>query len=310
MKVLVTGGCGFIGANLVRRLVSSGHAVRVIDDFSTGCRAYVADEVVEIIEADVRDEHAITKSAKGMDAIVHLAARGSVVKSIEDPVLNFETNVQGTLSVLRACVGAEVQRFVFASTGGALMGNMPPPVDESTLPWPISPYGASKVCGEAYCHAFAGSYGVNPIILRFANVYGPWSGHKHGAVTRFISQALNGDPHVIYGDGSATRDYLFVEDICQGIEAGLTTAEFDSVFHLATGVETTIESLSLRIRTLAGTPDLPVVFLGPRLGEVERTYATAAKAREVLQWEPLVDLSAGLADTVAWFANHPRGFAA
>ena len=135
---------------------------------------------------------------------------------ITDPERNFEVNVQGTLNVLRAAVGAGVRRFIFASTGGALIGDATPPVSEQSLPKPISPYGASKLCGEAYCHAFAKSYGLETVCLRFGNVYGPHSAHKKGAVTVFIKALMTGEPIVIYGDGSASRDYVHVEDSAAG----------------------------------------------------------------------------------------------
>ncbi len=201
MRVLVTGGCGFIGANLVPRLLARGAEVRVLDDRSNSAPDPLPDGV-ELVAGDVRDPDAVARAAAGADAVIHLAAAGNVVESVADPIPNFDINARGTLTVLQGARDAGAGRFVFASTGGALIGDAPPPVDESSVPRPISPYGASKLAGEGYCHAFRGSYGLPTIALRFANVYGPRSAHKRGAVTRFIAGALRGEPLVIYGDGT------------------------------------------------------------------------------------------------------------
>jgi UDP-glucose 4-epimerase len=276
--------------------------VRVLDNLSRGSRDYVAGLDVEVIEGDIRDEGVTARAAEGVDTIVHLAAFGSVVESVADPLENFDVNVRGTLVVLRAAAAAGVRKLVFASTGGALMGNAPPPVDETTLPWPISPYGASKLCGEAYCHAFAGSFGLPVVALRFANVYGPLSGHKKGVVTNFIRHALRREPIVIYGDGSATRDFLFVDDLCEGICAAVDAALADEVLHLASGEETSIGDLAALILELTGASDLAVRYEEPRRGEVERTFARPDRAVDALGFAPAHTLPDGLRKTVEWFA--------
>ena len=218
--ILVTGGAGFVGATLVRRLVASGHVVRVLDNYSTGDAAYLAGVNAEQIEGDIRDAAALDAALAGIDAVVHLAAAGSVVKSVADPETNFDVNVTGTFRVLDAARRAGVERTVQASTGGALIGDATPPVNEFSLPKPISPYGASKLAGEGYAHAFAKSYGLRTVALRFANVYGPWSAHKPGAMTVFFRAIHTGEPIVIYGDGSSSRDYTHVEDISRALELG------------------------------------------------------------------------------------------
>ena len=173
------------------------------------------------MQGDVRDAEAVARAAAGTDAVIHLAAAGNVADSVADPFGNFEANARGTLYTLQAAARAGAARFVFASTGGALIGDAPPPVDEESMPRPISPYGASKLAGEGYCHAFRGAYGLPTIALRFANVYGPRSELKRGAVTRFVRAALDGTPITIYGDGAATRDFIHVRDLCAGIVAAL-----------------------------------------------------------------------------------------
>ncbi len=300
VRVLVTGGCGFIGANLVPLLLERGVEVRVYDNLSNGGRDRVPD--AEVVEGDVRDGDALAAAAAGVDAVIHLAAAGNVPDSVKDPVTNFEINGRGTLLALQAAARADAGRFVFASTGGALIGNAPPPVDETSVPRPISPYGASKLCGEGYCHAFAGSQGLRTVSLRFANVYGPRSERKKGAITAFIQRALRGEPLVIYGDGRATRDFIYVDDLCQGIVLGLEHPDARGVFHLASERETAIAELARLVVEATGA-DVPVEHLPPRPGEVERNFASCALARRTLGFAPAVGLEEGLARTVAWFRD-------
>src|SRR6202035_3306079 len=183
--------------------------------------AYLDGVGAELVEGDIRDTSALGAALAGIESIIHLAAAGSVVMSVADPVMNFEANVLGTFRVLDAARRAGVERVVLASTGGALIGDATPPVDESSLPKPISPYGASKLAGEGYAHAFAKAYGLRTVALRFANVYGPWSERKRGAMTMFFRAIQAGEPIVIYGDGSASRDYAHVEDISRALELAL-----------------------------------------------------------------------------------------
>jgi UDP-glucose 4-epimerase len=300
LRMLVTGGCGFIGANLVPMLRERGAEVRVLDDFSLAGPEHLDHDQVEILQGDVRDPDAVARAVAGMDCVVHLAAAGNVAASIEDPMSNFDVNARGTLVLLHAAVRADVERFVFASTGGALMGDAPPPVDETSVPRPISPYGASKLCGEGYCHAFRGSYGLATVALRFANVYGPRSEHKQGAVTTFVTRALNGEPLTIYGDGGATRDFIYVDDLCAGICAALDARDADGVIHLASERETAIEELARLVIAIAGA-DVPIEHVARRRGEVERTFAMSRRAADLLGFRAAVGLEDGLRRTVEWF---------
>jgi UDP-glucose 4-epimerase len=299
VRILVTGGCGFIGSNLVPLLLQRGEEVRVLDNFAIGGADRVPDGV-ELIEGDVRDANALAGAARGVEAVIHLAAAGNVADSVTDPLSNFEVNARGTLLTLQSAAQAGVERFVFASTGGALIGDAPPPVDESSLPRPISPYGASKLAGEGYCHAFRGSYGLETIALRFANVYGSGSDLKRGAVTTFIKRALAGEPLTIYGDGGATRDFIYVDDLCAGILAALDRREVQGVVHLASERETTIEELA-HLVLAAAESDAPIEHVARRRGEVERNFAVARLAGEVLGWRAGMRLEDGLAATVEWF---------
>ena len=304
-RILVTGGAGFIGANLVRRLLADGWAVRVLDLLVTGRKEYLDGLDVEFVAGDIRIPEVVADALTGVDAVAHLAASGSVVQSVADPASNFSTNVIGTFTVLDQARQADVRRLVFSSTGGALIGDATPPVDERSVPRPISPYGASKMVGEAYGHAFAKSYGLHTVSTRFANVYGPYSGHKGGAITVFF-KALHADqPLIIYGDGKASRDYLYVDDICAGIQLGLTAdVPAGSVYHLATGVETTVTQLADACRRVVGKPDHPIEFRPPRPGEVNRNFASYDLARAELGFSPTVGLDEGLARTWHWYLEH------
>ena len=307
-RILVTGGAGFIGATLVRRLVTAGHRVRVLDNYSTGEVSHLAGVDAELVEGDIRDGDALDAALAGADAVVHLAAAGSVIMSIADPAANFDVNVLGTFRVLDAARRAGVERTVQASTGGALIGNATPPVSESSLPKPISPYGASKLAGEGYAHAFAAAYGLRTVALRFANAYGPWSEKKPGVIPVFFRAIHAGEPIVIYGDGSASRDYTHVDDISRAIELALDRdVPGGTVLHVASGVETTTAQLADLCRSTAGAPDHPVEYRPPRTGEVGRNFASYDLARQVLGYAPSISREEGIRQTWQWFAESVFG---
>jgi len=301
-RVLVTGGAGFVGATLVRRLAGTGYLVRVLDNYSTGDPSYLGGVDAELVEGDIRDGRALDAALAGMDAVVHLAAAGSVIASIADPAANFDVNVVGTFRVLDAARRAGVERTVQASTGGALIGDATPPVTERSLPKPISPYGASKLAGEGYAHAFAAAYGLRTVALRFANAYGPWSARKQGAMTLFFRAIHAGQPIVIYGDGSASRDYTHVDDISRAIELALERdVPGGTALHIASGVETTVRELADLCRAAAGVPDHPVEYRPGRAGEVGRNFASYDLARQVLGYAPSVSREDGIRRTWRWF---------
>jgi len=277
-RVLVTGGAGFVGATLVRRLVDSGWAVRVLDNLTTGDVAHLEGVDAELVEGDIRDAKTLDDALDGIESVVHLAAAGSVVMSVADPATNFNVNVFGTFQVAK------------------------PPVDEHSLPKPISPYGASKLAGEGYAHAFAKVYGLGTIALRFANAYGPWSARKRGAITTFFRAINAGEPIVIYGDGSASRDYTHVDDICHALELALDSdVPGGAVFHIASGVETTVQVLADLCRDAAGVPDHPIEYRPKRPGEVERNFASYDLARRVLGYVPTIRREEGIRSTWEWF---------
>jgi UDP-glucose 4-epimerase len=307
-RVLVTGGAGFVGATLVRQLVEAGHSVRVLDNYSTGDPAHLDGVPAELVEGDIRDEAGMYAAVAGMEAVIHLAAAGSVIKSIEDPVTNFEVNALGTFRVLDAARRAGLERTVQASTGGALIGNATPPVDETSLPKPISPYGASKLAGEGYAYAFSQCYEMRTIALRFGNVYGPWSERKQGAMNMFFKAIHAGEPIVIYGDGTSSRDYIHVDDIATALRLALERdVDGGTVLHIASGVETTVQELADLCRRAAGVPEHPIEYRPGRPGEVDRNFASYELAGKVLGYAPTITREGGIRRTWHWYAESVFG---
>src|SRR5436309_2015247 len=243
--VLITGGCGFIGANLVRFLADrTDWEIRVVDDLRAGKVGYLPDDSADVRIGDVKESGVLEPALQGVDAVVHLASQTGVAPSVENPVADFEGNAVATFRVLDGCRRRGVERFVFASSGAAV-GEVVGPIHEEVVPKPVSPYGASKLAGEAYARAFAASYATQTVALRFSNVYGPFSPHKRNAVPNFIKRRLSGEPIVIYGDGSQTRDFIFVDDLCDAIHRSLVTEGIDGqLFQVATGAEAAVLDLA------------------------------------------------------------------
>ena len=299
MRVLVTGGAGFIGANLVRSLVEHGCHVTIFDNLSTGRRDYVAGLPIEFVEGDVLDADLLKSIVPGHDGVVHLAAQTGVPGSLTDPLQDCRVNVIGTLNMLETCRHAGTARFVFASSNAPL-GRQPPPATEDKAPLPISPYGASKLAGEGYCLAYHGSWGLGTVVLRFANVYGPCSAHKDNVVAKFFKDILSKGEVTIDGDGEQTRDFVFVGDLCRAILLALEGEASGEVFQIATGVETSILEIAAMVQEVAGKPAELRHGLARR-GDIGRNYSSVGKAKEELGWQPVVRLRAGLQETAAWY---------
>jgi UDP-glucose 4-epimerase len=302
-KILITGGRGFIGSNLIRRIrIRNPDAdLAVLDNRSMAVPGGVDDASVIDHQGDVRDPAVVRQAVAGCTAIVHLAGHTRVVDSIRNPELDFEVNARGTLNVLMAARDADVSHVVLASTGGALFGAETAPTHEGLVPEPLSPYGASKLAMEAYAHAFAGSFGIRTSALRFSNVYGPHSGLKGSAVAHFFRQILARQPVTVYGDGSQARDFVYVEDLCEGVLQALESSA-TGTFHLGSGKPTSVATLLETMRHVVG-PDWPVeVRYAPwRTGEVIRTYSDIGKAARTFGYRPRVTLDEGLPRTWRWF---------
>lgn len=304
--VLVTGGCGFIGVNLARALRAAGYEPVAYDNLSTGRLGDgTAAGYEEVIEADVLDADALTAAAAGVYGVVHLAARTGVVDSVKDPRGDLDVNVGGTLNALLAARDGGASAFVFASSGAPL-GSVEPPGHEGLAPRPLSPYGASKLAGEGLCSAFAGSYGLAATALRFTNVYGPFSYHKGSVVAAFMKRIMDGEPLVVYGDGSQTRDFLYVDDLCRAVVAVLDRRPQGELFQLGTGTETSVNELVERLVAVFCDREVEVRHEPARAGEISRSFSDISRARDALDYHPSVGLDVGLTATRDWFVNAPR----
>jgi UDP-glucose 4-epimerase len=328
MNWLVTGGCGFLGTALVRSLTEEGgHSVRVVDNLAVSEREDLeavspfvevgevglmrAGSPVELVVGDILDEELALRVAEGADVIVHLAANTGVMPSIEDPRADCMSNVVGTLNYLEAARHGGAKRFVFASSGGTTIGEAEPPIHEEMVPHPVSPYGASKLAGEGYCSAYYRTFGIETVALRFGNVYGPLSGHKNSVVARFIKRASGGDVLEIYGDGTQTRDFIYVGDLIRAVGLAATVEGVGGeIFQIATSAETTVQELVDRLLPVLaafGIKDVEVRNTEARRGEVRRNYADTSKAERMLGWRSEVGLDEGLRRTVEWFMGSPPG---
>ncbi len=303
-RLLITGGAGFIGTNLVERLgPSPDFDITVVDTAAPSGAAMPASWGGRYCRTDIRDQTAMAAALSGVDVVVHLAADTRVIDSINDPEQNFDVNVVGTFHVLSLARAAGVRRFINASTGGAILGEVAPPVHEGMVPNPNSPYGASKLAAEGYCSAFAGAYGLSTLSLRFSNVYGPHSLGKASVVAAFIKNILARDDLVVYGDGTQVRDYLFVDDLVDGVVAALESDQ-RGVLQLGSGIGTSLNQLISSIREAAGPEhDIRVRHEPFRKGEIRNTWCDISEARRRLGFEPRTPLTDGLAATWLWFVD-------
>jgi UDP-glucose 4-epimerase len=302
-SVLVTGGCGFIGVTLGRLLHERGWRVVAFDDLSTGSEADAAAAgYADVVVGDVRDAAGLVAAATGFDHIVHLAAQTSVIDSVREPDRDLDINARGTLNALVAARDTGAARFVFASSSAPL-GDVDGVVHEEVVARPLSPYGASKLAGEALCSAFAASYGLATIALRFSNVYGPYSYHKGSVIATFFKAVCGGEPLVLYGDGSQTRDFVFVDDLCAGIVAALEHRSVGGVVHLGTGTATSISDLAAHMQKLFDDREISVVHEPARAGEIMHSRSDISRARELLDYAPGTTLADGLERTRDWFTS-------
>jgi UDP-glucose 4-epimerase len=304
MKLLITGGAGFIGSNLIHHLTEmGGYEIMVLDDLSAGQTEPRLPPQVKLVRGDFTDRDTLAGCLRGMDAVVHLAAVTGVIDSIEDPSFCFEVNVAGSFQLLELARKAGVRRIINASTGGALLGEVTPPISESMAPSPMSPYGASKMAVEGLCSAYAGSYDMACASLRFSNIYGPRSPHKKSVVAAFIKQILRDQPLVIYGDGTQRRDYLYVGDLARGIRAAIEKG-IAGTYQLGSGKPTSLLALIAQLEILAGKKLTPQ-FLPARRGEIHSTWCDISKAKQEFGYAAPSGLDVGLRETWDWFVANP-----
>jgi len=318
VKWLITGGCGFIGANLVSRLrKDEKNRIRVLDNLKVGSfkniTPYSTTEFsscftdVELVDGDIRGQKTVVEAARGSDVIVHLAALPGVRESVQEPQQYFNNNVIGTFNILEAARVNEITNVIFASSAAAV-GECKPPVNETKYQEPISPYGATKTCGEALCHAYHHSYKMSISSLRFSNVYGPYSAHKTSLVAKFIRRAINGKILQIYGSGNQTRDFIYVDDLVSAI-IKLSILPQYGIFQLSTGIETSVNKVvSELVRMLKekGIEDIQLEHISEQLGDMKTNWADSSKLRKAINWKPEVDLETGLWKTIDWFFKQKK----
>ena len=320
-KWLITGGCGFIGTSLIKRLLKQKEVtqIRVLDNLSVGtiedlkkiCDfkdfSHMHDEKTRVFlkKGDILNKNTCIELSKDIDCIIHLAANTGVPQSVENPQIDMETNIIGTFNMLEAAKINDVKQFVFASSG-APAGNIEPPIHEEVAPHPISPYGASKLAGEGYCSAYSKSFGINTVILRFSNVYGPSSKHKTSVVAKFIKNVIDGRPCEIYGDGYQTRDFIYINDLINAIIKASEFKRGGEIFQIATGREISIINLAKQLKKILNSfdYDMKLVYGDLQKGDILRNYSDTTKANSILNWEVQTELKIGLEKTVLYFLNH------
>jgi UDP-glucose 4-epimerase len=305
MNILVTGGAGFIGSHIVDAYIGLGHRVAIVDNMSTG-RAVNLNPKARLYEVDIRDAEAVEKVFQGehFDVVNHHAAQMDVRKSVADPVFDASVNIIGVLSLLQCCVNHKVGRFIFASSGGAMYGEQDYyPADENHPKRPISPYGVAKLTTEQYLFCYKAIHAIDSVALRYANVYGPRQNPhgEAGVVAIFATRLLDGAATVINGDGTQTRDYVFVGDVVNANVLALTYNGFD-YFNIGTGVETDVNVLFRHVRDAVGS-SAPEEHAPAKAGDVLRSCLDHSKIKQKLGWTPSVPLAEGLRRTVEYFRD-------
>jgi nucleoside-diphosphate-sugar epimerase len=312
VKVLVTGGGGFIGSHLAEALLSDGHEVRILDNFATGRRENLLgfERELELIEGDIQSAERVYKATSGCDVVFHQAAMPSVPRSIQDPLTSNASNVVGTLNVLLAARDNELRRVVFASSSSVYGASEALPKQETQTPLPISPYAVAKLAGEGYCRSFCAVYGLETVALRYFNVFGPRQdplSQYAAVIPNFLTAVLEGHSPTIFGDGNQTRDFTYISNV---VDANRLAMEAQGVagqaINVACGARISLNDVVGALAELAGR-EIDPVYLPPRAGDVPHSMANIDLARELLGFEPAVSFSKGLARTIDDFQRLAAG---
>ncbi|NQV13058.1 MAG: SDR family oxidoreductase [Parcubacteria group bacterium] len=307
MKVIVTGGAGFIGSHIVDNLIAKDYQVVVIDNLVTGKKENL-NPAAKFYQEDIRKKEAVAKifAAEKPDLVCHQAAHASVIKSTEDPQYDAEVNILGSLNVLQACLQTKIKKVVFASTGGALYGDTDErPTPETHTTKPISPYGVAKLSIEQYLHYFHQIHKLPYVVLRYANVYGPRQDpHGEAGVVAIFSQKMIADEQpVINGDGKQTRDYVYVKDVVEANAKALESDLDNTTFNIGTGQETSVNELFVELAKAAGK-QVEEKHGPAKPGEQKTSALDCQKIKQQLNWQPTVDLAEGLRETINWFQEN------
>jgi UDP-glucose 4-epimerase len=301
-RVLVTGGAGFIGSNLVRALLERGDEVRVLDNFSTGDRENLEGLDIEIVEGELRSYERVHNAVRGVEVVYHLGALGSVPRSVQDPLTSSAVNVEGTLNVLLAARDESVRRVVFSSSTSVYGSTRQLPTGEDAPPDPISPYGVAKLAAERYCVSFSRVYeSFESVVLRYFNVFGPRQSpfSQYAAVVpRFVTAIDAGEPVEIHGDGEQSRDFTYVGNVVDAtIRAGEASGASGEIFNVAAGLPASVNTIADTIGEILGKP-VERRHVPRRAGDIRDSWADLTKSRRILGYEPGVDLREGLRRTI------------
>jgi len=308
---LITGGAGFIGSNLARHILDQGEDVVVLDNFATGKRENLAGIVdrITLIEGDIRVREDVDRAVSGCAAVFHQAALGSVPRSMDDPQTSHEVNVNGTVNVLEASRSAGVQRVVFAASSSAYGDQKESPKHEGMVPLPISPYAAGKVSCESYMRAYAAGFGMETVCLRYFNVFGPRqdpAGAYAAVIPAFVSRLLRDEQPVVYGDGEQSRDFCYVENVCEAnwLAAHAPAASCSgAVVNIACGERISLNQILDLLRTLLGR-DMAADYQPPRAGDVKHSLADISRAAETIGYKPRIFFEDGLRKAIDWYREN------
>lgn len=305
LRILVSGGAGFIGSNLVDSLVEEGHVVAVVDNLSSGQKDNLNKEA-EFFEVDITSEDKISEVFEKFkpEVVFHLAAQIDVRASVTDPAKDVKTNVIGTINIARVALDQSVRKLIFSSTGGALYGKEAPrPTDEEAGINPISPYGLDKLAAEKYLRYFESLSDMSVTVLRYANVYGPKQNPKGkaGAIAIFADKMLSGEPIAVYGDGSSSRDYVYVGDVVRANLAALRSS-LNGTYNISTGEETSLRELVDKIQKITNSSSR-VEYKDSRSGELEASCLSNKRAALELDWQPEIKLEDGIRNTVEYLES-------
>ncbi|MBT3278968.1 MAG: SDR family oxidoreductase [Phycisphaerales bacterium] len=305
---LITGGAGFIGSNLARYLLDRGQKVTVLDNLATGHLHNLQSfrDQIEFIEGDIRDADTVAKAMAGCDGISHQAALGSVPRSINDPLATHDVNVNGTITVLNVARKMGIKRVVLAASSSVYGRQEVSPKHEGLVTQPISPYAASKVSCEAYAQGFAAAYGMETVCLRYFNVFGPQqdpNGAYAAAIPRFVSALLAGERPTIYGDGTQSRDFCYIENVCHANLLALTAPgdNCDGLpMNIACNQKVSLNEILVKLNALLET-DLQPIYDPPRTGDIKHSLAALDRAKAMIGYEPQVFFEEGLERAIAWY---------
>ncbi len=307
---LITGGGGFIGSNMVRFLLDKGIEVRVLDNFETGKRENLEDvsSKIELIEGDIRDYETCKRAADSAEVIYHLAALGSVPRSMEDPVTSHDVNVNGTVNMLEAARFCESGRFVFASSSSVYGPSEVLPQHEGLLRCPISPYAATKATGEMYCCGYYNAYGLETVCLRYFNVFGPRqdpTSQYAAAIPLFVSALMGDKSPTIFDDGEQSRGFTYVDNVTDAnYKAGTCENPMGQAVNISTANAVTVNNVVSKIQELLGKEHVDSVYLPPRPGDIKHSLADVTKAKEVIGYEPFVTFEEGITRAIEWYKKN------